>query len=606
MRYLITSLFFLCTTLLSAQLGWVADHPGTITYTLELDRVQQHELRIHIDFPAVPPGVFYVKMPQSSPGRYAQHNFAKNVYDVAVTGANAGAVLVNRVDPTTWAVTGHAGQVTFSYTLFTNGGDGTYSGVDDRKLHLNMPATFAYGEQLNDRPVLLLFAEGQRPDWEVATQLVDLGGRRFAAPDYYYFYDSPTMVGSMMRQEFTVASGSRTDTIEVAMMHDGSQEDFEAYVVMVDSVVRAQQHIYGELPAFDYGRYTFLCAYNAYIGGDGMEHRNSTICSAPVELAGNEQSLIGTVSHEFFHCWNVERIRPASLEPFAFDHVNMSGELWFAEGFTSYYDDLALLRAGILTPADYASSLANQLNYVVHRPGRQHRGPIAMSQQAPFVDAATANDPTNFDNTFVSYYSYGATIALALDLQLRERGHTLDELMRLMWQQYGKPEIPYHIRDIQLALGTVVQDSAWARQWFAEHIYGSALPDFTPLLQPYGLELMQRQPDSVGFYGLRLRDTEAGLEVAGTVYENNPLYAAGVDRASIITAVDGIAVSTKADWDTVVRRLKIGSAYPITFRQLGREKSGKFTATADPSYIGKLEEGANAAQLSRRRDWLGQ
>ncbi|WP_420460774.1 M61 family metallopeptidase [Neolewinella sp.] len=606
MRYLLTLPLLLFALSLTAQLDWVAHHPGTITYTLDLENVQQHELRVTIDFPAVPPGVFYVKMPQSSPGRYAQHNFARNVYDVEVSGGGAGAAHVDRVDPTSWAVTGHSGRVTFSYTLFANGGDGTYSGVDDRKLHLNMPASFPYGEQLSDRPILLQLREGQRPGWEVATQLVDLGGRRFAAPNYYYFYDSPTMVGTIMRDEFTVTSGQRVDTIAVAMVHDGSREDFDAYVVMVDSVVHAQQRIYGELPAYDYGRYTFLCAYNLYIGGDGMEHRNSTVCSAPVDLAGNEQALIGTVSHEFFHCWNVERIRPASLEPFSFDHVNMSGELWFAEGFTSYYDDLALLRAGLLEPADYAQRLAGQLNYVVLAPGRQHRSPIAMSQQAPFVDAATANDPDNYANTFVSYYPYGATLGLALDLELRQRGHTLDEMMRLMWQRYGRPEIPYHIRDIQLALADVVQDSAWAQQWFADHIYGSALPDFTELLQPYGVSIAQREPDSVGFYGLRLRDTDEGLEVGGPVVENSPLYAAGLDQGSLITSLDGHQVSSQADWSELVRGLRLGQEYEIGFRQLGREKTGRFTAGSDPSFTGSLIEDADAEQLGRRAGWLGQ
>lgn len=605
MRYIFCLMTSLLVTALPAQLDWVADHPGTITYTLDLAKVQQHELRITVDFPAVPPGVFYVKMPQSSPGRYAQHNFAKNVYDVEVAGGAAGEVLVSRIDPTTWAVTGHRGAVTFSYTLFANGGDGTYSGIDDRKLHLNMPASFVYGEQLNDRPVLLQLKEEQRPDWQVATQLVDLGQRRFAAPDYYYFFDSPTMVGPMMRSAFPVTSGERTDTIEVAMVHDGDRETFEKYVVMIDSVVRAQQRIYGELPAYDYGRYTFLCAYNQYIGGDGMEHRNSTICSAPIDLAGNESRLIGTVSHEFFHCWNVERIRPASLEPFRFDHVNMSGELWFAEGFTSYYDDLALLRAGLLQPADYASRLAGQLNYVVLTPGRDHRSPIAMSQQAPFVDAATANDPDNFANTFVSYYSYGATLGLALDLELRQRDHYLDELMRLMWRRYGRPEIPYHVRDIQLALGEVSGDTAWAEKWFADHIYGSELPDFTPLLEPYGIVIEQRQPDSVGFFGLRLRDTDDGLTVSGTVLENNPLFAAGLDEGSVLLSINGEAITNQADFDRVVDQLTLGSTYPITFRQLGREKTGKFTAAADPSYRGSLLESATEAQLAARRDWLG-
>ncbi len=608
MRPLLATLSFIfLPLLLAAQLEWVADHPGTITYTLDLARVQQHELRITVDFPAVGPGIFHVNMPQSSPGRYAQHNFAKNVYDLRAWGVDGKEVAVYQEDIAKWAIAGHGGGVKLEYTLFANGGDGTYSGIDDRKLHLNMPASFLYGEVLNDRPVLLKIKEGQRKSWTVATQLVDLGQRRFAAPDYYYFFDSPTMVGDIMRGDFKVSNpDGKEQTIEVAMIHEGSREAFDDYLKWTEQVVRAQQKIYGELPDYDYGKYTFLCAYNPWIGGDGMEHRNSTICSASVGLAEYADRLIGTVSHEFFHCWNVERIRPASLEPFSFDHANMSGELWFAEGFTSYYDDLSLVRAGILNPEDYANSLAGQLNYVLLNAGRNHRGPIAMSQQAPFVDAATANDPDNFNNTFVSYYPYGATIALALDLTLRERGHTLDEVMRLIWQRYGKTEIPYHIRDLQLALGKVVDDQDWAKVCFDQYIYRSDLPDLGALLDNYGLMLATAEPDSVGFLGLGLRETDGVVTVRSNVNENNPLFAAGLDRNSEIITLNGVSIKSERDWASVLRNLTMGETYTIGFKQMGQEKTGQFVAAASPRLtISYQTEKVNKKMRKLREAWLG-
>ncbi|MEM9261339.1 MAG: M61 family peptidase, partial [Bacteroidota bacterium] len=252
----------LLPAIIFAQLEWVADHPGTITYTLDLENVQQHELRITVDFPAVKPGIFTVKMPQASPGRYAVHNFAKNVYDLTAFAADGKEIPIYQEDLTEWSMSGHGGAVRLEYTLFANGGDGTYSGIDDRKLHLNMPASFLYGEQLNDRPVLLQIKEGQRPEWTVATQLVGLGGRRFAAPDYYYFYDSPTLVGTIMRGDFTVKNHNGDEqNIEVAMMHEGTQKEFDDYLAWTKDIVLAQQKVYGELPTFDYGKYTFLCAY---------------------------------------------------------------------------------------------------------------------------------------------------------------------------------------------------------------------------------------------------------------------------------------------------------------------------------------------------------
>jgi len=549
MRFLllVTSLLF-ATLTASAQLEWVPQHPGTITYTLDLANVQQHELRITVDFPAVGPGIFRVKMPQSSPGRYAQHNFAKNVYDLRAFGADGAAVDVYQEGIAEWAVAGHGGAVTLEYTLFANGGDGTYSGIDDRKLHLNMPASFLYGDVLNDRPVLLKIKDGQRTDWTVATQLVEVGTRAFAAPNYYYFFDSPTIVGTIMRDQFEVKNPDGTpQTIEVAMMHEGTREQFDDYVAWTKDIVLAQQKVYGEIPAFDYGKYTFLCAYNPWIGGD-------------------------------------------------------SGELWFAEGFTSYYDDLSLVRAGILSPEDYADGLAGQLNYVLLRPGRDHRNAIEMSQQAPFVDAATANDPDNFGNTFVSYYPYGATIGLALDLTLRERGHTLDEVMKLIWQRYGKTEIPYHIRDLQLALGEVVGDQAWAKDWFADYVYKSDLPNIGALLDNYGF-MVEPAQDTVSFMGLRLRENDGTLTVRGTIAENSPLYAAGLDGGSTITSLNGQAITSQATWDAAVSDLEAGKSYELGFTQLGREKTGRFTASVSPQLKIRFEEGKRKMKKARE-GWL--
>ena len=614
---LLTALLSL-TAARAQQLDHLADHPGAIRYTLDLAHAAQHELRITVAFPAVGTDVFTVRMPSASPGRYARHDFAKNVYDLTATGADGDTLEVHAVEPGAWAVTGHGGAVTLAYTLFADYGDGTYAGVDDRKLHLNMPAVFVFGERLTDRPVLLQIGvdgeEPQRPNWTVATQLVPVAGndRLRAAPDYAYFYDSPTFVGDITRAGFDVANpDGLVQRVEVAMIHEGTRAEFDDYLRMVARVVEAEQAVYGELPRFDYGRYTFLCAYNPYVGGDGMEHRNSTVCSSRQSLAEAADRLIGTVAHEFFHAWNVERIRPATLEPFDFTHANMSGELWFAEGFTSYYDDLSLVRAGILAPADYAANLERQLNYVLLAPGRRHRSPVEMSQQAYFVDAATANDPDNFANTFVSYYGYGATLGLALDLELRRRGHTLDEVMRLAWRRYGATEIPYHVRDLELVVGDVAEDRDWAAGWFERHVYASAVPALAPLLADYGFALRQAAPDSAGFFRLGLRqNTSRGEGDAGTVYveapvlETSPLYGAGLGQGDTLRALNGQPIDALDDWRAAVGELQIGETYELRFTHLGREKTGSFVAEASPALRLTLTEDPTTEQLAARRQWL--
>mgnify|MGYP000946324696 FL=1 len=190
---------------------------------------------------------------------------------------------------------------------------------------------------------------------------------------------------------------------------------------------------------------------------------NSTVLSSANSLAQAGFDQIETISHEFFHAWNVERIRPKNLEPFDYSQTNMSDALWFAEGFTNYYGKLALKRASHFDLDTYLGKISKALNQTLQTPARRWSGPAAVSQQAVFVDAGVAVDKTNYGNHFLSYYTYGEVVALALDLTLRTRYDTdLDALMRLMWQRFGKPQQPYQLADIQQALAEVSGDADFA------------------------------------------------------------------------------------------------------------------------------------------------
>ncbi|MEM8585761.1 MAG: M61 family peptidase [Bacteroidota bacterium] len=589
-----------------APLDWVLNHPGTIKYQLDLTDIDRHELHITVNFPAVPTGIFTIRMPTASPGRYAEHNFAKNVYDLTATDAQGQDLLVDRSNINEWTIAGHRGRVIVRYTLYANGPDGTYAGIDLRKLHLNMPATFIYGVELPNRPVLLELPTNQQPQWQVATQLVHLGSRRFAAPNYAYFFDSPTLVGDMDFRRYLVNSGPKVDTIELAIMHEGTAQEVDQYFDWIKRIVNEQVRVYGELPDFDYGRYTFLCSYNPYVRGDGMEHRNSTICTDPLSLAEDAEELIYTVSHEFFHAWNVERLRPAHLEPFDFDHANMCDELWFAEGFTSYYDDLTLVRTGIIDLETYCQGIERLINRVFHAPGRRHRNPIEMSRMAPFVDAGRSNDPVNYANTFVSYYPYGAMLGLCLDLELRRRGYNLDQLMRLCWQNYGRSEIPYHIRDIEMMLAQLSRDPAWAAEWLNKHVYSSELPDMSILLRQFGLRLRQAEPGAASFYELYFRENEEGLFVDAPVLENSTLYSTGIGRGDRIISLNGKPINNEDDWNAAVAELSLNQTYLIEYEKMGIARQGQFFAQASPAFKLTPLVTATPNEASMRTAWLGQ
>ncbi len=574
-----------------------------IRYQVNLDNVQHHEIDITINFPSLPQKALVVHMPTASPGRYAIHSFAKNVYDVKATDSQGNRLKVYKRLADEWEIAGHDGQVIFQYTLFANRADGTYAGVDNRKVHMNMPATFAYGKEMHKRPIEIEFDLSKRTNWKVATQLKQLADNKFYAPNYYYFFDSPTIIGDIDFRSFTVESEGKEYTIEVAMDHEGTAKELDDYTDWIQKIVVEQKAIYGSLPDYDYGKYTFLCMYNPWVNGDGMEHRNSTVCTSKASLAQNAKGVISTVSHEFFHCWNVERIRPQSLEPFDFDKANMSGELWFAEGFTSYYTRLTLVRAGIITPEEYINSLAGTINYVTNSPGRKYRNPIEMSQHAPFVDAAKSVDPNNYSNTFVSYYSYGSYLGLALDLTLRSKFEkvSLDDLMRYMWEHFGKTEIPYQIPDIEKALATITGDAPFAKSFFEQYIYQSNLPNMRQLLKQFGVKL---QLENIGQTAtIRVDYEDDGATVNSAIVENHPFYIAGINQGDKILSINGVLPTKEND---PFNNLVLGQKYTLTYLQNGLEEKGGFVAEQDTRLAISLMEKMGKKSKTMLNQWLKQ
>ena len=207
---------------------------------------------------------------------------------------------------------------------------------------------------------------------------------------------------------------------------------------------------------------------------------------------------LGTISHEYFHNWNVERIRPAGLEPFDFSRANISCCLWVGEGFTQYYGPLLLYRAGLTQ-----NSPANAPNAVINGSGRTVRNVIQMSEYAPFGHRASAGDVTDSRRTFISYYTYGAAVALALDLSLREISGgkvSLDDFMKLMWTKYGKPggpvpgivAKPYTLRDLRNTVAEVSGNRKFADDFFDRYVEGREVADYAHLLSLAGYNVRIR------------------------------------------------------------------------------------------------------------------
>jgi predicted metalloprotease with PDZ domain len=550
-----------------------------VLYEISFPNAAHHEASVSVTYKGLPARPLELRMSRSSPGRYALHEFAKNVYEVKAFDGAGKELEIVRPNEHQWSVYNHRGEVRVTYTLYADRADGTYSGIDRTHAHLNMPATFMFARNTFDRPIRIRFNVPAGSNWKVATQLKPTSDPQvFTAPNLQYFFDSPTEISNYALRTWTVSGRNRADTIRVAMHHAGTDAELDAYTENIKKVVLEQRAIYGELPAFDYGTYTFIADYLPWVSGDGMEHRNSTILASTGSLAQNAGGLLGTVSHEFFHAWNVERIRPRSLEPFDYERANMSEELWFAEGFTSYYGPLAIKRAGITALDDYVRGVGFNVSNVLTAPGRLYFSPAEMSMQAPFVDAAASIDPTNRGNTFISYYTYGAAIALGLDLMLRtEKESSLDYFMQAMWLRYGKTERPYTLNDWRITLGQVVRDQQWADQFFQKHITGKEPLLYESLLARAGLLLRKASPNgaTMGAVGFT-RDT-GRVVIASNTQVGSPLYRAGLDRGDRIVSLDDKPMTSGADVEAVLAAHKPGDRVNITYESRGETRSGVMT-----------------------------
>ena len=568
-------------------------------YQISFDNAVHHEAFVEATFTGIKAGEAEFRMSRTSPGRYALHEFAKNVYDVKVTDGSGNILETTRPDPYSWITDKHDGTIKVSYTLYANRGDGTYAQVDETHAHLNIPATFMYMPALADNEIEVTFKTREDLNWKVATQLKKLEGNTYYAKDLQYFMDSPTEISDHSVRSFDVGD----QKVNFALHHNGTEAEFDQYFESVKKVVLQQQAVFGELPRYDYGEYTFLGCYIPNASGDGMEHRNSTILTSTRSLAnGGLSGNLGTVSHEFFHCWNVERIRPQSLDPFDFEEANMSGELWFAEGFTSYYTNLMITRAGLMTPERYVRGLTGGFNYVWNSPGRQFFNPIEMSYQAPFVDAARSVDDVNRNNTFISYYTYGSVLGLALDLSLREQDLNLDDYMKLVWNTYGKVENYYTIKDLH----TTLNDYAGAEfgdAFFNAYIYKSRMPDYERLFKTVGVNLSTNK-DRVAF-GATVRNQmiTANATIGLSAYE------AGLEKGDKLISIGDVTITETSNINDIISQYKPNDVITVTYERLGEQRKTQLTFKADPTYSIALFEADDTElpeQTKANRDaWLG-
>lgn len=547
----------------------------SIEYDISFPNAAEHEARVVMTVRGVAAGhPVEARMSRSSPGRYAASSFAKNVYDVTATDSRGQPIAISRPDTHGWTVRKHDGIVRFSYTVWGDRIDGSYLSIDHAHAHMNMPATFMYVAGMSNAPIKLTIHP--QTGWKVATQLAPTRDPFvFTAPNFQWFMDSPIEVGPVTMRTWTRTSNGKTSTWRIALHSLATDAQVDSFAVMGQKVVDEAIAVWGEPAGYDLGTYTFIIDYLPWASGDGMEHRNSTVISSSrttIADSARRASALGTFSHEFFHSWNMERLRSKEIEPFEFGGEDMSDGLWFGEGFTNYYGPLILARAGFIPQENFVTNMGSEIIGTIQSPARNHGSPVDMSRLAPFFDGGAASDPTNRQNIFISYYTWGSVVAIGLDLTLREKyGKSLDDYMRQLWKNYGShqsagfaPLRPYTVANLRDELATFTGDRAFANSFFSRYVEGREVPDFATLLEPAGFRLVidNEKP----YLGASMDDDTTRVFINSS-QEGGSMFAAGISSGDLVYAIDGKPTTSIDALTAIISGHRVGDVVQVDVEQ---------------------------------------
>ena len=585
--------------------GTVPGFAQKLNYVVSFPNIVHHEGLFELTVTDAKQNPLVFRMSRSSPGRYATHEYGKNVYRVLAFDKAGNQIVVQRLDGDVYQVSNPAGYVKMQYTLYANHPDGTYAGIDANSVHLNIPASFMWVKGMEKSPIEVKFQLPQEKKWRIATQMTATQDPNvFTAPDLQYFMDSPIKIGSLNIKEWKAANTSYN--FRLALEVHASDAVSTEFAEKVRRVTEEAKEVFGEYPAFEGNQYTFLASINPYVKGDGMEHRNSTVIHLPTAFNGSS-NLLGVFSHEFFHAWNVERIRPKTLEPFNYEKSNMSFELWFAEGFTQYYGDLLLERADFIPLEQYCGTIASLINTKENTPGAKSLSPAEASCMAVFVDAGVAVDKTNYPNIYTSYYPYGASVALALDLELRSRNLSLDDFMKALWKKHGKTEIAYTIPDLQNVLLAVTKDQTFSQNFFKKYIYGHESFEYAPLLLKAGITVKKQFAGKAWLGDVRWKEGNP-LAISANTIVATPIYEAGIDIDDQLLKLDGQSVGSSTSINEILEKHKPGDQIPVEFVHREEVKMAMITLGENPRFSVELNEKLNlpvtGEMLKFRKLWF--
>ena len=503
-----------------------------VDYELNMTMPNSHYFEVKMNITDLKAKSIDIKMPVWAPGSYLIREFAKSVNLVTAKDANGKSLVVKKSNKNTWTIeTKGLKNVEVNYEVYAFELSVRTSFLDDSHGYINGTSMFMYVD--GDRNHEGQLTVNPHSSFKKISTSLNRKGNVFTFADYDELVDSPIEIGNQKEFYFEAAGVKHT----IAMYGEGNY-DIERLKVDMAKVVEAETAVFNDNPNEDY----LFIIHNLTVGSGGLEHKKSTTLEVQRWTYSEKDYLgfISLVAHEYFHLWNVKRLRPKALGPFDYSNENYTDLLWVMEGFTSYYDELILRRAGFYSQDDYVNRLIGTINYVENQPGNKVQ-PVAHSSYDAWIKAYRRNE--NSINNGISYYSKGQILAAMLDLYIINKfdgKKSLDDFMQKLYNDfYKKSDVGFTEDEFQQTLQDFIGEDV---SWFIDnYVYDTKEIDYKKFFTAIGVDIHNSTPNASSFLGLRTRN-KGGKLIITTVFKGSAAEAQGLSANDEIIAVNGYRV----------------------------------------------------------------
>ena len=577
-----------------------------IAFEVSFTEPQAHYVDVQMNISGNKTDFIDLKMPVWTPGSYLIREFAKNVEGFKAYDGLGKELPFEKINKNTWRLkTAKSDKVKVNYRVYSFEISVRTSFIDESHAFLSTSGIFMYPDgQLNSASEVHVIPH---KNWsKISTGLEKVASKplTFYAPDFDVLYDSPIEIGNQDIFEFYAAGVQH----EVAM-YGGGNYDKEVLKREMAKIVEEQTKTFGVNPN---KRYVFI-VHNFNAGGGGLEHLNSTVLGASRNSYNTEAGLLrflGLVSHEYFHLWNVKRLRPIALGPFNYEQENYTRNLWIAEGFTAYYQDIYTQRVGLQSPDRYLAGLASTISSVENQPGNKVEAVSDASLDA-WIKQYRPNE--NSANTTISYYSKGALIAMIMDLETihaTQAKSGLDEVMKAMYDEYyTKKNRGYTDAEFKVMLEKVSGKSF--DDVYNYYVNGVKTIDYDKYLDYSGFKLIDDAANRNDAYlGASTALKDGKIMVTG-VNRQSPAWESGLNVNDEILSINGNRINNISDprqseVEKFLTGKKPGDKIKIDFNRDGLIKQAEFTLVRNPNQKFRISSVTNPSesQLAVRKRWL--